>query len=157
MFFFNQSARKRRAEAQKFLHRLLDLTLAAVPRDADERSDARYPRMISLLLAPHSEVARAEAAQFGITGNVSSTGLGVVTRQAVDSQRVVVGFWLDERPYFLVGAVRQQQSLGGGFFLVGIEAEDLIPPADQHPLQALLPLLGELAPYPEATLAAATS
>jgi hypothetical protein len=149
MFFFDKimhPGRQQRAEAHRFLHRLVDTTMSLVLEADDQRSDPRTPRCMPVLLCPFDGEPRIEHASYAMTQNISSTGMALWTRAPLDGECVLVGFWFDGRALLLSCKVRRQQPVGGGFWYVGLEAEAIVPADNRAALAPLLALAENLVP-----------
>jgi hypothetical protein len=86
---------------------------------------------------------------YAFTKDVSDRGLSLVLPQPFKSVEVVVGLWLDS-PRFVLGEVRQNVPLGGGFWQIGVQLNEVLCAVDHPPLEALLPMATRLVPTAKA-------
>ena len=122
-----------------------------IPLDGDARWEIRCNRTIPVLLAPydHDELSVSEAA-YALTKNLSSQGLALVLPQPFRAEQVVVGFWSGDDAQFVLGHVRQNVPLGGGFWQLGLEAMELLCAHDSPEFKRLIPLAARLDPGADA-------
>jgi hypothetical protein len=148
---FSFDTRQRLCQVRDFLRQLVDLTSPNLPPlEGDSRSQARSNRALPALLTPweHRQPVVDEST-YAFTKDVSDRGLSLVLGQPFKSVEVVVGLWLDS-PRFVLGEVRQNVPLGGGFWQIGVELTDLLDPAEDPQIQGLLPLATRLVPRAKA-------
>ena len=149
MFFTR--AKGEQYKLQGYLRRICDLTSPNLPRMDEIRGANRQNRTIPILLTPWdngmpvvSETATA------LTKDVSDQGLCVTMSQPFRCEEAVVGFWLphvqDDNPWFFRSLVRQNVSIGGGFWALGLEAVELLGAGPGSEVARLLPLIAELLP-----------
>src|SRR3990172_8483421 len=124
---FSFSARKTRVDLQRYVRRLIDLTIPNRPGSTNvERYENRHNRVIPALLCPWEGnapiVSRAVTA---ITKDLADRGVGLILADPFDATEVVVGFYHREatasQPWFFRGVRRTSVPVGGGFWLFGIE------------------------------------
>lgn len=131
MSFF-KTRRRKNVEAQQFLMRLLNVrSLASLNVYTDDRGEPRTNFCIGIWVVPlideHPEVSAAFAA---ITKDFSSTGIGVVTNRSITEATVMLCLPSAGRSKFVRSHVRNCRSLGVGWFHYGMEAIELIDPAN---------------------------
>lgn len=146
MFWFNK--RDKHFAVHKVIRRLINnSTPGRIPLEGDARWETRSNRTIPVLLVPydHNEVSVDEAA-YALSKNLSSQGLALVLSQPFRAEQVVVAFWSGDEAHFVLGRVRQNVPLGGGFWQLGLEAMELLPPGDSEDLMRLVPLAARLDP-----------
>ncbi|HJT30976.1 MAG TPA: hypothetical protein VJ783_02835, partial [Pirellulales bacterium] len=120
MFWF--ANRNKPLAVHKIIRRLINNSSPnTIPLDGDARWETRCNRTIPVLLAPydHDELSVSEAA-YALTKNLSSQGLALVLHQPFRAEQVVVGFWSGDDAHFVLGHVRQNVPLGGGFWQLGL-------------------------------------
>jgi hypothetical protein len=90
------------------------------------------------LLAPwDADCPQVDESTYALTKDFSDRGVSLVLHQPFKSAQVVVGLWL-EGPRFLLGDLRQNVSLGGGFWQIGVELTELLDPAEYPQLESLI-------------------
>lgn len=146
---FSFSKRKSQIEARDFIRRLVDQTSPSVPPlEGEFRSENRANRTIPTLLTPWEDAQPVvDESTYALTKDFSDRGISLVLHQPLKAEQVVVGFWL-ESPCFILGNVRQNVPLGGGFWQLGVELGALLDPARFPQIQPLLPLTTRLLPRP---------
>ena len=149
---FSFSARKKSAAAQRYIRRLVDLT---IPNRAGlgnmERYENRHNRSIPTLLCPWEQnrpiVSKAIVA---ITKDFSGQGIGIVLSGAFDAKDIVVGFCLRKvaanEPLFFLGVRRTSVPIGGGFWQLGIEFTEFMNQNWHSELEPLFPMAQKLLP-----------
>lgn len=144
MFWFQN--RDKHLEIHRIIRRLINAsTPNRIPLEGDSRWELRSNRTIPVLLVPYdnNELSVGEVA-YALTKNLSSQGLALVLHQPLRAEQVVVGIWSNEQAHFVAARVRQCVSLGGGFWQIGLEAIELLPPAQFPELTRLLPWAARL-------------
>ena len=154
MFLFG--TRNRQLEVHKLMRRALDKSSPNLPRwEGESRWESRSNRTIPVLLIPYAEgELSVPEMTTALTKNLSSQGLALVLHQPFRADQVVVGFWGDGEPDFLLGKVRQNVPLGGGFWQLGLELTERLCPADCPALQPLVPQAAKLEPLRDRPAAA---
>jgi len=154
---FSFDTRKRLGEVRGFLRQLVDLNSPNLPPlEGNSRLQTRSNRALPALLAPweHAQPVVDEST-YAFTKDVSDRGLSLVLGQPFKSFEVVVGLWLDS-PRFVLGEVRQNVPLGGGFWQIGVELTDLLDSVQHPQIQSLMALASRLVPSAKAAKAVAT-
>jgi len=129
------------------LRHLVDLSSPNLPPlEGDARAQARSNRALPALLTPweHAQPVVDEST-YALTKDVSDRGLSLVLGQPFKSFEVAVGLWVDS-PRFVLGEVRQNVPLGGGFWQIGVELTGLLDCAQYPQIQSLMPLASRLVP-----------
>lgn len=145
MFLFR---RKKQPDLFRMIRRFIDRSSPVLPPSSGEsRWEDRSNRTIPVLLAPRDgESVCSDEATFAITKNLSDHGLALVLPHPFRAESVVIGFWHADAPYFVLGSVRQNVPLGGGFWQVGLELHQMLTMADHPDLMPLASLAGRLDP-----------
>jgi hypothetical protein len=148
MFGFGN--RKKQSEVNGLVRRLMDASNPNIPPpEGDLRWEDRSGRTLPVLLAPfENRRPTMDEAAFAVTKNLSSQGLALVLPQPFRAAEVVIGLWVEADPLFLLGQVRQNVPLGGGFWQLGLELAERLSIQSCHELEALLPLAVRLKPEP---------
>jgi hypothetical protein len=145
---FSYDTRRRLGKVRGFLRQLVDLTSPnAPPLDGESRSEGRSNRSLPVLLAPweHGE-AVVDESTYAVTKDFSERGLSLTLPQPFKADEVVVGVWL-ESPRFVLGEIRQNTPLGGGFWQLGVELSDFLDMAEYPQLRSLVSLAARLVPH----------
>ena len=148
MFSFGK--RKKQLEVHRLIRRAVDASSPNLPpSDGELRWENRSNRTIPVLLAPFEggELSLREMT-IALTKNLSGQGLALVLHQPFRAESVVVGFWEEGEAEFVLGEVRQNVPLGGGYWQVGLELTERICAADYPALEALVPQAARLVPDP---------
>jgi hypothetical protein len=153
MFSFDRS--KRKNDVEKLLRRVSDLTVPnQSPWDGDFRAEHRLNRSLPVLLVPwENGAARTDECATAVTKDISGQGLSLILRQPFRGQEVVIGFWLatlhesapDSDPEFLLGEVRQNVEIGGGFWQIGVLLTERLAPSHKE-IRRLAPIAARLVP-----------
>jgi hypothetical protein len=152
MFSFkNQQPRN---DMAAILRRITDLTSPNVPPlEGDDRSEDRYNRSLPALVAPWENGSfDSKECVYGITKDVSDRGVALVLHQPFRAAEVVVGFWpvtahhpaSDSSPFFVIGEVRENVALGGGFWQLCLCLSNTL--TDSAQIRRLTPLAAQLVP-----------
>ena len=164
---FSFTRQRRENQLRGFLARVLDLTNPKLSPPAGEtRVFDRHNRTIPVLVAPweNGGPVIGESAN-AVTKDISNQGLSVILPQPYRCTDVIVGFWLPKSPHvaaasgptFVMGEVRQNVQIGGGYWQLGISFTRLLDVSDTSELGLLVPVVANLLPPGdrEATLPAA--
>jgi len=87
---------------------------------------------------------------YAITKDFSERGLSLTLPQPFKADQIVVGLWLGS-PRFVLGEIRQNTPLGGGFWQLGVELTDFLSAAEHPQVESLVPLAARLVPHLKAT------
>jgi hypothetical protein len=153
---FSFSRQKRENQLRSFLARAIDLTNPQLaPTDGETRVFDRYNRTIPVLVTPWERGGPVigESAS-AVTKDLSSQGVSVILQQPYRCVDVVVSFWLPESPHiassngptFVLGEVRQNAQIGGGYWQLGISFAELLQVSDRRELELLVPVAAKLLP-----------
>lgn len=135
-------------EVNRVIRRLINNFVPnRIPLKGESRWELRSNRTMPVLLVPYdnNDLSVNEVA-YALTKNLSSRGLALVLHQPLRAEQVVVGIWSNAHPYFVSGKVRQMLALGGGFWQIGVETEELLCPKHSPELARLLPWAARLDP-----------
>ena len=128
--------RQKKQEVWKCLRRLMDNSAARDLCATNHRSFMRIPICRPVLLQPYTDDHELEgAATFAVTRDLCDDGIAIITRQPLDCPTILCAFW-HEGPMFISGDIRVCQSLGGGFWIVGVQFTELVPTANFPELRA---------------------
>jgi len=144
MFAF--CTRKKYLEVHKLLRRAMDATSPySMPLMGESRVESRSNRTLPVLLVPcEGSKLVLQDHTIALTKNLSSQGVALVLPQPFRAQEVAIGFWLDDKPQFVMGRVRQMVPLGGGYWQLGVELTERVSPEDDVDVESLLPLMARL-------------
>lgn len=152
MGIFSFSARRKSVESQRYIRRLIDLTVPNKGSSAGaERFENRHNRTIPVLVCPWEHgSAMVEQARIVVTKDLADQGVGVLFKDPIDTTEVVLGFCLAEatagEPWFFAGSVEHKVAIGGGFWLVGIGLHEFMNDSRKSQLAGLVPLALSLLP-----------
>ncbi len=119
MYSFDK--RKDQLDVHKFMRRIID-TSTPVPSAVDQRWEGRSLRAMPVLICPVQDgTPIVDEATFALTENLSSDGVSIVLPSELAAYRVVVGFWVESRVELVLGQVKRQAPLGGGFWRLGVQ------------------------------------
>src|SRR5262245_7421711 len=123
MGFFSFDNRKKRLDAARFLRRVIDATTPNLaPVAGDLRIESRANRCAPALLVPFDDdTAIPSQVIYALTKDLSGNGVALVLTRSFTGKRVVIGFLFESLAGFVLGEVRQNVELGGGFWQLGIE------------------------------------
>lgn len=136
MFIFQRQ--KKRVELMAAVRRITDLTTPnLITLSGMGRAESRYSRALPALLIPCENGAPVpEESALVITKDLSDHGMGLVLAQPFDSQQAIVGLWLvtqpletiepDPDPILFSARVRNCIEIGGGYWQLGLELEEVI-------------------------------
>ena len=157
MFSFGRAkSHQSKEEIRSLLYRITDLTSPNLPPlDGEERTQNRSNRSLPILLAPWiNNAPNVDEVTTALTKDFSDRGLSVVLHQPLRFETVVVGLLLSRNehdllggePRFVLGEVRQNVPLGGGFWQLGIEFSEILSVGYHKELKSLIPLTAQLVP-----------
>lgn len=150
---FSFSARNKSIDSQRYIRRLIDLTIPNNDRKrSTNRFENRYNRPIPALLCPWKDGEPiVSEALFVVTKDIADRGIGFILNQPCAATDVVIGFALqgiehDELPCFFLCKRRSNVAIGGGFWLQGVEVEEFVNLSYHDELKPLIPLARKLLP-----------
>lgn len=153
MSFFRN---KKSEDLERLLSRIADLTMPNLaPLSGDNRSQNRCNRSLPVLIAPwEHDTAEVSECATAVTKDMSDRGISLILRQPFRGDRVVIGFWISTRhhpahefdPYFIVGEVRHNFEIGGGFWQIGIEPTERLDRDHAEEIDRLRPIAAKLVP-----------
>jgi hypothetical protein len=151
---FSFARRKSVMNVAPVVRRITDLTSPNLaPPDGDARSESRYNRSLPALLAPwEKDAVIAGECTWTLSKNLSDRGVALLLQQPFRAAAVVVGFWPPSAycpaehfgPFFILGEVRENVEIGGGYWQLGIAFTQLLN--DQLQVRELMPLAARLLP-----------
>jgi hypothetical protein len=149
---FSFSARKKSADSQRHIRRLVNLTIPnrAGPNCVD-RCENRHNRSIPILLCPWEQNKPIlSQAILAVSKDFGDRGVGIILRRGFDAEVAVVGFCHQEatgnEPWFFLGVRRTNVPIGGGFWLLGIELTEFLDEIWHVELEPLFPIARMLLP-----------
>lgn len=146
MFPFRQ--RPKHPDVHKVIRRFLSTVRPeSGPLEREARWEYRLHRTAPVLLAPYDddELSLNEAT-YALTKNLSDSGLALVLPQPFRAEQLAIGFWFGEQGHFVLGQVRQNVPLGGGFWQLGIELSETLDPSQSPAVGRMLTLAARLDP-----------
>ena len=151
MSVFSFLERKKSVDLSPYMRRICDLSVpnrCGLTRQA--RTEDRYNRTITVLVCPwNSGRPVSEQAAFATTKDISDRGVSVVTPEPIEGE-FVVAFASPEseecEPWHFLGQAKRSASLGGGFWVTGIEFSEFASANYRRELQVLYPLACRLRP-----------
>jgi hypothetical protein len=140
VLLFN-SARKKQVEAQQLLLRLLNQQHhAANLRAANDRHEHRSNTTVPVMIVPYvSGRPLVDEAIPATTKDLSAMGIGLVARQPVEVEEVLIGFRSEDEIFFIRAQVKHQQQISADFYQIGASTIEALRKSD-FPLLAKLPL-----------------
>jgi hypothetical protein len=125
---FSSADRKKQLDARRLICRLVDRTSPNLaPLEGESRVEARSNRTLPVVLAPlEDDRVLAEEAVFALTKDLTGQGLSLVLNHPFHAPQLVIGFWRETQPVFVLGSGRQNTPLGGGFWQLGIELREVL-------------------------------
>jgi hypothetical protein len=145
---FSFARRRQHVEVHKLVRRFIDHSSPnQSPTSGDARWEDRSNRTLPVLLVPYDGAeACVDELTHAVTKDLSSQGLALVLPQPFRAEQVVIGFWSEAHTHFVLGRVRQNVPLGGGFWQLGVELTALVDLWEHPEIQRLVPLAVRLAP-----------
>ncbi|MEN6495314.1 MAG: hypothetical protein ABFD16_13625 [Thermoguttaceae bacterium] len=143
---FSFKTQKKQVGVHQLLRRAMNATSPNhPPTQGESRWEDRSNRTIPVLLAPYADGQPiGDEHTIALTKNLSSQGVALVLPQPFRAEQVLIGFWLDARPEFVLGHVRQNVPLGGGYWQLGVELTERTGPATCPAIESLVPLTARL-------------
>lgn len=155
---FNFAKRKNVVDVGRMIRRIRDITIPNSPLNPNpERRQERSNRAIPTLICPwEDDEPLVHAATFALTRDVSDFGVGLVTNEPIEVECVLIGYWPDGddpgQPWFFLGEAKRLESIGGGFWTLGVEFQEFVNQTYSSQLAALMPKARELRPVVEEPL-----
>jgi hypothetical protein len=148
---FSFTARKKVADVQPLIRRIIDLTTPNCGRmEQGNRYENRHNRCVPVLLSPwRDDQPVISTSVLAITKDFSDRGVGIIVNEPVDALEVALGFYLEKdmsEPWYFLGSRHSLVPIGGNFWLLGIELTEFINESHQQALAALAPLAERLRP-----------
>ena len=147
---FSLFEKKSVVDLTPFIRRLCDLTTPNRPVPDCQRYDLRSNRTLPVLLCPwRKNRPQNEEIEFAITKDISDRGIGLIRRDSLAKGEYVIAFWLNEEmpePWFFRVTVLLNQNIGGGFWLVGSQLEELLNEQHKRALESLHEAAASLLP-----------
>jgi hypothetical protein len=135
-YFDPFKVRQKKQEVWKCMRRLMDNHAASDLCESNHRSFTRIPICRPVLLQPYTDEHEVEGdVTFALTRDVCDDGIAIITRQPLDCPTVLCAFW-HEGPIFISGDIRVCRSLGGGYWIVGVQFTEVVPTANFPDLRA---------------------
>ncbi len=133
---------KNKREVTRILCRLMSRSAA---ERLDARGEARSCQVLPVLLGPESfgDPVSGKAVS-GLITDLSSGGLGVYVQHILQADRLFIGMRLDEDVHVLRGRVASHQFAGGGFYRLGLELLEVMPPSRARALETFRALTAGL-------------
>lgn len=137
MFFFK--SRRKKNEVNAFMRRLVDRTTPAFRHEIEElRTEPRANRSLPVLIVPIiDEEPDTALTAFGVTKDLSSNGMAVLSQQPISSEAVIVGLWNDQCCEFMRATIRHQEAIEGGYWQMGLKLTEVVPRGDYINLSKL--------------------
>jgi len=102
------------------------------------RQDTRVPLTVVVLVVPvENGKPRVEQSFFAVSKEFSCTGVGLVLDHPRALEQTILGFrWQGGMVYLLANA-RHLSPMGGGFYQLGFELQEVVSPGDYPELESL--------------------
>lgn len=134
MFSFSQ--RKKAVELSTHMRRICDLTTPNLVSIgvSESRASKRLNRSIPTLFCPweDGEPILDECA-IVLSSDISDGGVGLILNQPIRCETVVLGYWVRRskmpEPAYFLGLAKRLQSIGGGFWTLGVELTEFANPS----------------------------
>lgn len=147
---YSFSSNKKRCVLEKYARRLSDITTPNIHLIAEElRQRRRANRVLPTILAPWENGAPVVSdATTVLMKDISDHGVGLVLNQPFHGQQVLIAVWPEEEDaaWCFLGDVKQNNPLGGGFWVVGVELFDVFHDTEPAGIDQLRPLMERLRP-----------
>ncbi len=134
--------KERQRDAKVLLNQIARMTDSELtPVQEESRQHIRKSRVFPVLLTPWETGDPAVAdSVYGLTKDVSDRGLALVLQSPYRIEQALIGLVIPSpddpdsccKLHFVLGTVRQNVPLGGGYWQLGIELDELLQ-MDDHP------------------------
>ncbi len=126
MFSFKK--RKKLQVVQGMIRRIVDLSTPDFRHQLKElRKEKRAARSLPVLIVPFvDDQPMMNHTSFGVTRDLSSTGVSVLAQNLIESAEIGIGFWLDGACEFFRGTVRHRRPSDGGYWQIGVELDEVL-------------------------------
>ena len=102
------------------------------------RQDTRVNMTVVVMVIPmEGKALQVSQALMAVTKEFSSTGVAVVLDHPRGMDNAVLGFRFEGEMTYIRAKAKHLSPIGGGFFLLGFELEEIIAPGDYPKLQSL--------------------
>ncbi len=136
MFFFKN--RRKRNEVNAFMRRLVDCTTPAYRHQEELRREQRASRSLPVLLVPFVDgQPDMQLTAFGVTKDLSSQGVAVLTQRPMATDTVAIGFWHEDYCEFIQAETRYRRPVVGGYWQIGLLLQEVLHRGDYRALAHL--------------------
>lgn len=132
-------ARNKLMEVQGFVLRMVNNNCPELKNLLEgPRTDSRVNLTVVVLVVP-LERGRPQVRQafFALTKEFSGTGVGLVVDGPTAIEEAILGFRWESEMIFLRATSRHLNPMGGGFYQLGMQFEEVVPVADYPELRPL--------------------
>lgn len=149
MYSFAQH--KKAVDLQPYIRRISDLTTPNLSTLSTGRAEPRLNRTIPTLLLPwENGQPLVDEISICLTTDVADRGVGLVLSQPFRAKQVVVGYWVSDddmpEPWFFLADVRRNQTMGGRFWVLGVELIEFAKIESREALAAMKVVAADLLP-----------
>jgi len=141
VLLFN-SGRKKQMAAQRLLVRIMNQQHQAnTVRMQDSRQEQRSNATVPVMVVPYVDGRPVVDDAFpATTKDLSAVGIGIVARQAMPAEEVLIGFRADnddDDVFFIRAKVKHQERISPDFYQAGLSTIEVLRASD-YPLLATL-------------------
>ena len=152
MSMFSFTASKKTINVQGYIRKICDCTTPNNTHSPNiTRTENRYNRTIPVVLCPWiNDKPVMEHASIVLTKDMCDRGVGIILQRPLNDDEVAIGFNIGEpsmqEPWFFRAKVQRNYAIGGGFWLAGLELEELLNDVYRHELGPIWPWAEKLVP-----------
>ena len=142
---FSLVSRKNQDKVKRFMFRFINhRSMAKIKVLEQGRHEERIDVNVGVWVAPMIKGRpEIDLAFRALTKNFNSTGVGLFVDHEIQHPDVLLRLVSDDQTMFLRAEVIDSTPLGAGYYLVGLQVEDLVVPTDFKQLDQLEKLLAE--------------
>jgi hypothetical protein len=132
-------AERKDVRVRNFLLKLINTNCPGLKATVEgPRLDSRINMSVAVLVVP-VEAGRLQVAEAftAMTREFSNSGVGIVLDQPEGPDEAVLGFQLEGTMTFLRAEGKHLESLGGGFYHLGLHLTEIVTPVDYPELRSL--------------------
>lgn len=128
--------RRKKQEVWRSLRRIIDRrSYKEMVVSEDNRKEPRHAISIPVLV--HGYGSHCECTpEFAVSKNISEEGMALLCPIEIVDHHVFCAVW-EEHPVCFLGTVRQSHYVGGGYWEVGIEFQEMTTMHDWEPLRSM--------------------
>ncbi len=131
-FAMSLFSRKKSFAAESFVLKLVNNSRSCLQAMQEgPRVSSRVNLTLAVAVIPmEKKKPRFDQLFYAVTKEFSSCGMAIITRGPCPLERAIIGIPWENEIQFLLASAKHTLPIGGNFYQLGFELEELIPPSD---------------------------